>query len=942
MMKELGLRSGTKDAFLSVRRGWTRLAISISFIVPILGAQEPPIEAVTTIPTNGRNIYRLAASPDLIVGTSYDDRVCAFSAKGKHLWDATTGGFVFDLAISDLDGDGAPEIITGGADGMVSVFDRIGKLRWKYDMRAPVWQVSTAKLDGKNSVVLATGVAKEIVALSPSGEHLTSVEIDGVGRMMRAGDLKGNGSDIVAVLPVRAQAKDIQFFQGMEFEELDEKVSGGGKAFLPNLRRKTKKGNTKEIETTISRTKTSLKKANGTIADLDGDGVMELIYSSEAISLKSGLEQRFALPGIHESPAYDSNYNMRELAVGNLTDDPGNELVILDGPFITLCDSSGQELGEAMAPMGFTSVAYLPGIPHGSILLGSSPNGGDNLYQIRFVEGWQTAFAKLDRRGIMQTIGENLERITKQAQEWKGEPMLGAEGPFDIVSVSASWTSGLLSASERWIDEVRGYEARFPYPRLRFSTSLWMGEDAAIQRPDGRPWARNGSVQYKLTRQQMIDVAKKLEDADCHFWVYVGHGCTPNLSLETVAALVEAAPNRLLGFLSAEDSASEEMPYYFQHFIRPILELCKKRGKRFIPHNKNVWWAVAPANPVMQKEIFNGQYRSVIVPSVEDSNSRSAEVNLAARVGLWLDGQVDDWASRCAADWFGTTRAWEWEYPMTGHPQLRYYTSQALLGARVFMMLNGEREKRSGQWTRVGLEGATNFLHLLGKGILTPPRREQLRSISPLLLSMPSSSERFQSHGANSHLLNQWMNDKSDAEPWAFDRLDSYWAMAPLPATDVARGLWGRTRRDAFHLPVTGSRGFVCLLPGPISSSNARWSEVWTSDGDHVWKTEHATDLRKANSELQNDLITGQDKFPFLVTGEVFQKIIEQSPGDYVIGLVDPGWLNPADRKVSIAPQIPGNWIVKDRLTGESLGNLSSKLTLVVPAGSVRILDVRQ
>ena len=109
---------------------WTWLLL---LLVNVAGAAEPPvspsfngrrttspIDAARTVsevpepiaaaplveplPTDGRNIYRLA-SAELngrseareIVGSTYDDRVCAFDAGGTHLWDATVGGFVFDF-----------------------------------------------------------------------------------------------------------------------------------------------------------------------------------------------------------------------------------------------------------------------------------------------------------------------------------------------------------------------------------------------------------------------------------------------------------------------------------------------------------------------------------------------------------------------------------------------------------------------------------------------------------------------------------------------------------------------------------------------------------------------------------------------------------------------------------------------------------------------------
>jgi hypothetical protein len=63
------------------------------------------------IPTDGRNVYRMTSARTdgangrwLIAGSTYDNCVCAFTADGKHLWDAGVGGFVFDLAADDVDG----------------------------------------------------------------------------------------------------------------------------------------------------------------------------------------------------------------------------------------------------------------------------------------------------------------------------------------------------------------------------------------------------------------------------------------------------------------------------------------------------------------------------------------------------------------------------------------------------------------------------------------------------------------------------------------------------------------------------------------------------------------------------------------------------------------------------------------------------------------------
>lgn len=885
---------------------------------------------VEILPTDGRNIYRLAVAQGLVVGSTYDNRVCAFTTAGKHLWDAQTGGFVFDLAADDRVG-----IAAAAADGWVYLFDREGKLRWKQDLGAPVYQVAFARLDGVSPVVLACGISRELVVFSATGVKLASATLNGAGRLMRAGDFDGDGRDEVAVLPIRGQALETMFFKGPKLARLSETISSGTRMWDPQ-----KNENPQESRPQATPWNTlSLKKANGTVADLDGDGAAELIYSPGAYTLKGGLRQFLALPAPFPTTSYDQHYNMRLVAAGNLTDRPGAEIVVLEGPQLRLYDSSGKELGRAVAPFGFTDVVYQPGTAFGSVLLGSSPNGDDNIYRVTFKPGWEKALEGLERQGVMADIGATLNQIADRALSWRGLPMEGAEPPFDIVVNHYLWSGWDPNKFDAWIAEVREYEKLFPYSRLRFATCFWPGENAPLLRPDGKPWGRDHRLAHDLTREQIVAAAKYFEAKNCYFWVQVGHGCCPHLEVATVAAMLEAAPNTLLGFISAEDEQLDAVPYYYEHHIRPILELCLKYRKRFIPRNKDVWWAHWPADAKMRELIFNGRYRSVLLPSVEDSNSRSPEVNLAARVGLWLDGHVDDWASRCCADWFCVSRAWEWEYVMTGHPHLRYYVSQAMLGARVFMLLNGERERLTGRWTRVGSEGTATFLHLLGKGIITPPRREQLRAISPVALVMERPSERFARHGANGHHPEYWGSDGTDAEAWAFDRLDVYWAMAPVPATDVATYLWGRMRRDASHLPITAPHGFVCLLPGGKPRDGRRWTSLWLTDGDKLVKDGQEASLTAARTAILGELAAAAKTFPFQVEGEVFHQIIAQESNRYVILLVDPGWLNPMERPVTITTQLPGTWQITDRLSGEPLGSLTRPLTFRVPAGAFRLLE---
>ncbi len=880
---------------------------------------------VETMPTDGRTVYRLGlaqvAGARLIVGSTYDNRLCAWDEAGRHRWDASLGGFGYDVVCADLDGDGTDEILVAGADGGITCISAAGRERWRHVLAAPVLQVTVARLDGKTPVVIAGGVSRELVVLAASGAVVRTVALDsatttGSVRVLRAGDFDGDRRDEVALLTVRGRrAGEVVFVKGEEMKPLPMRVAVD-----------------------------DLDRANTLAVDLEGDGRSELLTGERAVGLTEGKARvLFELPPAPQPLSYDHSYRMRNVAVGNFTGGPGLEIVTVDGPEVILHDAAGKVIAAAHGPLGFTDVVLLPGSPHSSVILGSGTGGDDNLYRVRFDADWKAQLEKLPRRGRLERISTGIEQLAAKAAAWQGEPMRGAGGPFDVIVPGHMMGPRVTPKSvATWIEEVRFFEKQFPYSKLRFAACFWPGEKRPLLRPDGATWSHDRRLGHQLSREDLAGMAREFEAAGVHFWVQVGHGCSPHLSVEGVKAMLQAAPKTCLGFVSAEDEQAGEMVYYLRHFIQPILELCRQQGKKFILRNKNIWWLHWPADPEVRELIFNGRYRSVILPAVEDSNSRTSDAQLAARVGLWLNGDFDDWAVRACADWFNFARTWEWESVMTGHPQLRYYVSQAMLGARVFMLGSGELERRSHAMTRVGREGAAPFLHLLGRGALTPPTRAQMASVSPVVLHVPQASERFARRGANGHGHHKWNEDGSDTQRWALERLDCYWGMAPLPATDLSTYLWGRTRRSADHIPVTAPHGFVSVVSGSKPRLDGPWKTIWTTDGDTLVRDGKKHSLEAARELMQRDLAAGMAEMPLDVEGTVFHQVIAQSADHYVIALVDPGWVDPAERRVRLKARQPGRWTVRDRVTGQTFGTLSPSLEIVVPAGAFRLLDCRR
>ena len=389
---------------------------------PELTRTMTPPASIEILPTGERNVYRLA-SAELdgrtntreIVGSTYDNRVCAFAASGRHLWDTPVGGFVFDLAASDLDGDGKDEILAACADGHAYAIGADGRPCWKLDLGAPVWQVATGRLNRKTRVALAGGIGRKVFAFSADGKRLGNARagtVNGAVRLLRAGDFNGDGNDEVAVLPVRGQAKDIVFLEVPGLAPRKERIafemvpwdsdSPGAKEMGERFRTGKRPWTAKTLLT-----------ANGIVGDLNSDGADELVFNSGVYSLKNGLHQMVEFPEPFKVPSYDQFYKMRMVAIGDLTEAPGNEVVLLEGCEIRLLDKQGQQLRTARAPFGFTDVIYQPGSLRGHVLLGSSPNGDDNIYRLRFDAGWQGDVAALQRRGVMAAIETNLEELTE-------------------------------------------------------------------------------------------------------------------------------------------------------------------------------------------------------------------------------------------------------------------------------------------------------------------------------------------------------------------------------------------------------------------------------------------------------------------------------------------------------------------------------------------------
>ncbi len=894
----------------------------------------------------GFTFYRLASSGGGLLAGAYDGHVCAYSHGGSPQWTASTGGFVFDVDRS------AGLAVAANADGKVYAFDADdGALRWEEDLGGPVYQARIATL-GDRVVVLAGGVSRQLKMLAGSdGSVLASRDIGGVITRIRVGNVAGDAAPEIVVLSTTydSNPRKISIF-GLEPGApvtLTVKVSPSNNEMLD--------GGLFDFQ----------------LVDMDqpADGRDELVTPRGAFRFRPGLapsalEVNPYVTFANRTPkqTYDFTYTMQMVAVGNFTAASGLEVAVLDGPDLSLYRHDGTFIATERAPQGFTDIVALRaedrGMALSPVVLGSAPNGDNQLYLFDLsAADWRSTFTTLPRRGRAAEMANNnlamLDELKKRPKSPE-TPLRGQKGPFTVtlnhnILNDPDTLTGQLSNS---IDVTRAFASapELVGTNLRFASVVWAFEAGGLTRPDGALWKADRRYDpYQLSKANLFAIADRFKAADIFFFVQVGHGCDPYLAANTALAMCERAPDQCMGFVTAEDEGQDEdVEYYFEHFLRPILSgiAGMTRGPSqpqpvLILREKAAFWATTAASPAVRAVLFppGNPYKSIVVPSVEDSNSRSPDLNMAARLGLWRDGLVERWASRMTADDFSFNRMFEWEYPMAGHPHLRFLSAHASLGASIFMLFFGQGTPDDP--SRVGREGALPFLHLLGRGIIEPPTREQLVSLLPVGVRITTPlAAKYRDDANTGHVVNGY--DASDLAPGAFTRLACYWGMAPTPPTDLSSYLWGRTRQFGNFIPATPNGGFVSVLPAPVRDA-AAWDRVWSTNGIAIEDADGDTVApAAAKTALLADVATATRALPFKIQGTVFSATNHISTTRVVLTLIDPDYLDPRGAVVRIAanPGSGSGWDVRDRVTDKALGRLGDGLSITVDPGSLRVLEL--
>jgi hypothetical protein len=230
---------------------------------------------------------------------------------------------------------------------------------------------------------------------------------------------------------------------------------------------------------------------------------------------------------------------------------------------------------------------------------------------------------------------------------------------------------------------------------------------------------------------------------------------------------------------------------------------------------------------------------------------------------------------------------------------------------------------------------------MLGRGLVFTPDREQVVGHSPVGIAVhePPANWFLDSH-------NGWQPMYDPRDPMLEDAVIPHngctWGNTRTPGHALQRVLFNKHHQRHSHVPAT-PYGPVAFVPchadlGAVPGVSEWWHtdgvEAWQGDGPRLRGMEVAEAVRRT-------MQAAEGRVAFLPSGDdVFLQALRLSDSHYRLYLVDPGWLDPADRQVTVKVQCGRPRRAWDALTGNALELDRDRIELTVPAGAMRFIDV--
>lgn len=879
-------------------------------------ADVPPASwAFTAAASPAYHLRTVRAAPGIraVVTASLDGTTACFEFDGRPRWSSQpAGGFPFDLAVADLDGDGRDEALVASGDGVLRAYGPDGALRWEFPTPAPLYQVCVARDRHGKATVLTGGVEQVLYALGPDGKVRHQLKTEHCIRLLRAGDTTGDGDEQVAMTTSSSgltgllqlfllNASDLSV--RWHHPNLSVRGMNPGRRFFSLLLTDLNRDGKAEVVIGGG------WRENGAIHAYDQQGKLLFTKSDRRIP---SIPYRMSL--------------LRKVKV------PGDEYLLGHfGNVLILYETDGTLRETITGPYSFADSHFDE--ESKTLFMGSEVSGGTAIYAYRLDQpGWKRAYTSQPVHSRLAEIERNLATLHRQIREFRAPAYQPASRPALAITQ---------------IRDPRGFR------HVEFAGSITLSQK--VDDP-GELWCqeRDRRMPYKHTADELVAIIAEKEARGENVLVWAGHGDAVFFPLETFRRLLEAGPKHLKGFVFAEmEGTGDHTRAVVEQILYPLAELCRAHGKIVFFRNKNVFWNGTCYLPFWSQVLLNERFRDVFVPGLEETNCRSQELSLAGRIGLWQTGSFNRWACRTVTDDANFNRMFEWggQQILTHH--LRTLVATASQGADIFLsdihagargtpprVLDAADPLASGD-SPGGNEQLfaqlVPFYRMLEQGIVQIPTRENLLSCASLALVMRAPpSAAFLRHGTNGHRY----SFPQDGDPaMVFGRLDTYWGGAPLAASDFSSYAMNVRLRTCNFLPEL-PHGLIPIIP-QHAAGRGRFPLALETDGENFFdaagRPHSAAGYRP---EVEKLLRSAAAALPVAVAGPAHWSAVKLDDRHIRLTLVDPGYLDPAARSVEIVAQHLRVKRAVDILSREALPVEGRRIPVVIPAGTFRLVDL--
>ncbi|TPN81188.1 PQQ-binding-like beta-propeller repeat protein [Aquimarina algicola] len=829
-----------------------------------------------------------------------DGSVSSYTMDGEKKWRVKTEdpAVLFEIEAADINGDGNDDLLAANANGNIFCYDSSGELLWKFNSDHKIRFSEVAIVNNKEKVqIFAGGNDYNLYELDSKGKLVSKTKIKGVVRKIQTGNFFGDKEDLF--LMTYNHDKFRWDFLGF--------IDSATKEVIKNAKLKDKrlKNLSKYMITDI------------TVSDINGDNKDDVLFFGDR-----SMQPQFT--------ALDSNFDVLAVYTGNKKQTQRyahsqgtflpsrNEIMFQHGGIIMVLDTQGKvvkEAGSRYGKMVFSDFTYDP--VSNQLVAGGTVDGGNvvRFFDLKNDKWWDT---KHKKEGRMAEVADNLKKLYEQTLNFKL--------PSYQKRSDKEWVMSTRENIDPKLDKLNGGNVKFviqksPKEGTDRSPLVALLGDIALKKD------RRGK--YQDTREEIVEMARKMEEQGQPFTMWAGHGNDPfYIQIETLEKILEVAPTTCYGFVYAEMHNTEDprVIHFINEYLPRLAKAIRKNNRaKLMFRYKNMFWAATSHLPLWKEMFFSGKYNDFLVPASEDTSNRIQDLNLAGRIGMHSGGYINDFAMRLIDD---NPTSWRPLSPCgqnTVSPYLRQGVIMASYGARFGIV------STSGFVERPGL----NILFALMKsGVIPIVEPENIQSIGSWHL-IKDVDEKLVHVVDDHHKVKHYETDDENA---VFSVAQMHWAGASIPEHDFSKLALGVRYRWLNYLPQI-PKGMVAIAP--VESKQKLQTEkipYFVSNAKVGYIGEKKVSATEFGATIKEKVAQGGQQLNILVNGASWSAIrIDKNHTRLV--LVDPNYINPKQHEVIVKFQNRTPKSATDILSGNEI-KLAKEIKVNIPAGSMRFIDI--